>query len=284
MIKKQLNLIKLLNLKNIKIICLLFIVYSCNKHTYTYNSSALKRYDLKGNVKSLVTNINFQNSIFDCCDSGLDQILSEEFNYTKFNKFGLIEKLNSKSVICKYDKNGDVLSKRFINKNRIEYGFTKFRYYKNSFYKNNCNYDVDSSRIFLDTIFVIEKGTSNKFEVGWISDLEFGIERKFVLDKNGYLLYKMTNNCDGGITKYIYNNKKRLLYKIELFDDMIRDSIFFNYNKNGYLSSIISKKNTNLIRKNIFDFKKFDDYGNWTELIILSNDNKVKIIRKIEYY
>ncbi len=258
-------------------IVILICLMSCNK--IGYKNFVLQRLDLRGNAKSLSTNINFENTIFDYCDKNLNQIINSEFKHIKFSKTGFIQSVVCNNLIETYDKNGNIISKSFKNKKGIEYGYSNFRYFKNQYH--NLNYDIDSSRLFLDTFYVIEKGTRNKYQTGFTADLEYGIEIKYIINKNGYLLEKMYKNIEGGLEKYLYDEKNKLKAKIRIYDEMIMDSIIFKYDKNGYLSNIINKPfKTN----NSFEFKNFDSFGNWTELYIKNKSKQIEIKRKIEYY
>ena len=288
-------------MRQINFLFLLIFLLSCDYNAENdYNNLVLKRFDLKGNVKSLETNINFQNTIFDCCDLRLSEIVNSDFKLIKFTNEGLIESVEyntridnfdeitgefkSKSVIITeiYDEKGNIKSTSIKDKYKKEIGYTNFLYYKNKYHKNNINYDVDSSKLFLDTCFVIEKGTSDKFYKGRLGEtFGYNIERKKVYDKDGYMLEEMFKNIESGLIKYKYDKLNRLKNKIRIYDNMIMDSIIFKYDEKGYLSNTFNKT---FKLKNIFYFDTFDDYGNWTELIIRSNDNKIKIIRKIEYY
>jgi hypothetical protein len=280
---------------------LLLIFLSCNYNSKSdYKNLVLKRFDLKGNVKSLQTNINFINTIFDCCDLRLFEIVTNDFKVIKFTDAGIIESVEhntnieyydeissqnvNKPVIIfeKYDKNGDVQSTSIVDENGKEIGFTNFLYYKNQYHKNNLFYDVDSSKLFLDTLLVIEKGTKNKSYNG-VFGVDFGIniELKKVYNKDAFMLEQMSRNIEGGLIKYIYDKKHRLKNKIRIYDNMIMDSIFFNYDKNGYLVNTYNKA---FKFRNSFYFDKFDQYGNWLSLLIVNGKNKVEVIRKIEYY
>lgn len=288
-------------MRQINFIFLLIFLLSCNYNAENdYKNLVLKRLDLKGNVKSLETNINFQNTIFDCCDLGLNEIVNDDFKIIKFTNVGLIESLEyntgfiifdhitseiiKKPVVISeiYNENGSIKSTRIKDKYRKEIGYTNFLYFKNKYHKNNLTYDVDSSRLFLDTCFVIERGTNNKFYKGNLGRT-FGyiIDCKKVYDKNGYMLEEMYANIESGLTKYNYDKKYRLKNKIRIYDNTIMDSIIFKYDEKGYLSNTFNKT---FKLKNIFYFDNFDNYGNWQSLLIVNKHNKVKVIRKIEYY
>ena len=73
------------------LVIFIILLFSC-KEKSTYKSKLLKRYDLKGNVKSVETNINFTNNLFDKCDEdNIGNILNSNFLFTKFSLNGLIE-------------------------------------------------------------------------------------------------------------------------------------------------------------------------------------------------
>lgn len=260
---------KLILIGTIILLCLFsifLIIILEERKVYSYNSYALKKFDLKGPVQKVIIDqyIRFQTNNFP------DNLFYNSGNrIISFTPTGIINYQKTENCIFTYNSAGELINKSFRNIKNIEYGYSNFSYSPNSYYKlEGLYYQIDKSQTYTDTNILFENGTKDKYYKG-IDPVSKAISRKFVINNKGDVLEQFGRDIQFGYFKYKYDTLGRLLYKYEGYQGFTIDSIVFKHTKDTIY--------------NRFVMKKFDKYGNWQHLHDIENDELI-LIRDIHYY
>ncbi|MDG4946241.1 hypothetical protein NMK71_07435 [Weeksellaceae bacterium KMM 9713] len=257
-----------------------------------YQSEVLKRFDLRGKVKSLKVTSGFEepNEYYQyTCRESLRSEPRPELTVINFDENGEILSRRSPYTIYDYNSEGELIRKSFTNVKGEEYGYSEFEYYHSRYYdreysyshyhntysSKNGNIRIDTITYRPDTSIVIEMGTSNKYYKG-PDALSVLIYRNYVINSKGYILEEHGPDVQYSNYHYSYDSNGRLTNRTEYYQGFLMDSINYSYNE---LAEIIECNNE-------FNYKKHDDHGNWT-LLEISNDvddQKIEIHRTIEYF
>lgn len=262
--KKKLILIGTISL--LSLLSVLLILNLEERKVYSYNSYALKKFDLKGPVQKIIIDqyIGFRTNNFP------DNIFYRAGNrIISFTPSGIINYQKTENCIFTYNSDGELINKSFRNTKNIEYGYSNFSYSPNAYYKlDGPYYQIDKSQTYVDTNILFENGTKDKYYNG-IDPVSKAISRNFVIDNKGDVLEEFGRDIQFGYFKYKYDTLGRLLYKYEGYQSFTIDSIVFKHTKDTIY--------------NRFVMKEFDKYGNWQYLYDIVSDELI-LKRDIHYY
>ncbi|MBC5772772.1 hypothetical protein H8S95_01745 [Pontibacter sp. KCTC 32443] len=270
------------------------ILLSCEEsiELEPYNGNVLRSYDLRGKVKSVTTETEYLNPT---------QFISQcSGNVDSENKI-------SKYVIAFFDSTGNKVKTRYSNDlDGLHIGGESLYYYNgqnqlvkvnnidsegeiihtanyhtypNSYWTltNNVYYTVDTINKRMNTDVLTREGKLwGPFEVK---------------DKMGNTVEYLEHNIQYPHFKYYYNDSL-LTHKVEHYQGLFIDSLEFIYNSRGNVIDTkywsrdhrISKTSEGIKCPIRLVYDNYDINGNWTELLIVVDDQETLVKRTIEYY